>query len=87
MGEPQAFQVRLTANGRDTYTARSGKHDDPVLAVALAAWFGGRWPVVGVGHARNSQGTRRLAGRAPRNLRLGQVDKILLAKPALGLAA
>ncbi len=36
--ELQAFQVRLTAKGRDTYAARSGEHDDLVLAVALAVW-------------------------------------------------
>ena len=40
IGELQAFQVRLTAKGRDTYAARSGEHDDLVLAVALAVWFG-----------------------------------------------
>ena len=39
-------------------TARSGEHDDPVLAVELAVWFSGGWPVVGVGHVRSSQGTR-----------------------------
>ena len=54
MGELQAFQVRLTAKGRDTYAARSGEHDD--LMMALACGSGG--PVVGVGHARSSQGTR-----------------------------
>ncbi len=45
MGELQAFQVRFTAKGRDTYGALSGKHDDLVMAVALAVWFaalGGR---------------------------------------------
>ena len=40
MGELQAFQVRLTAKGRDTYAAKAGKHDDLVMAVALAVWFG-----------------------------------------------
>ena len=40
MGELQAFRVRLTAKGRDTYAARSGKHDDLVIAVALAVWGG-----------------------------------------------
>ena len=41
MGELQAFKGRLTAKGRDTYAARSGEHDDLVMAVALAVWFGG----------------------------------------------
>ena len=39
MCELQAFRVRLTARGRDTYAARSGAHDDLVLAVALAVWW------------------------------------------------
>ena len=29
-------RMRLMAKGRDTYAARSGGHDDLVLAVALA---------------------------------------------------
>ncbi len=41
MGELRAFQMRFTAKGRDTYAARSGEHDDLVMAVALAVWFGG----------------------------------------------
>ncbi len=36
MGELQAFQVRFTAADRDTYAARSGEHDNLVMAVALA---------------------------------------------------
>ncbi len=36
MGELQAFQVRFTAKGRDTYGARSSKHDDLAAAVELA---------------------------------------------------
>ncbi len=39
--ELQAFRVTLTAKGRDTYAARSGEHDDLVLAVALAVWASG----------------------------------------------
>ncbi len=41
MGELRAFKVRFTAKGRDTYAARSGAHDDLVMAVALAVWFAG----------------------------------------------
>ena len=41
LGELQAFQVRFTAKGRDTYAARSGEHDDLVMGVALAVWFAG----------------------------------------------
>ena len=36
--ELRAFRVTLTAKGRDTYAARSGEHDDLVIAVALAVW-------------------------------------------------
>ena len=36
MGEFPAFRVTLTAKGRDTYAARSGEHDDLVIAIALA---------------------------------------------------
>ena len=41
MGELQAFRVRLTARSRNTYAAKAGKHDDLVMAVALAVWFTG----------------------------------------------
>ncbi len=47
-GKLQAFKVRFTAAGGDTYAARSGEHDDLVMAVALAVWFWGArllaWP-------------------------------------------
>jgi CxxC motif-containing protein len=35
------FQVKITASAHDTYGAwREGAHDDLVLAVALACWYG-----------------------------------------------
>ena len=40
MGGHRTFRVTLTAKGRDTYAARSGEHDDLVIAVALAVWGG-----------------------------------------------
>ncbi len=40
VSELQAFQVQLTAKGRDTYAAHSGEHDNLLLAVTLAVWFG-----------------------------------------------
>ena len=47
--EVLAFQVKISDAGHDTYGSwRSGSHDDLVLAVALAAWYGerrGRRPV------------------------------------------
>ncbi|HEX9633830.1 MAG TPA: hypothetical protein VGA02_15315 [Gemmatimonadales bacterium] len=39
--EMEAFRVQITATGRDTYGAGpQGVHDDLVLAVALACWWG-----------------------------------------------
>jgi len=41
--EMQNYRMKLTDNGHDTYDARGdSKHDDLVLAVALASWFRGR---------------------------------------------
>jgi hypothetical protein len=40
--ELQDFQRSLSAAGRMTFQARNGKHDDMVLAVALACWLGKR---------------------------------------------
>ena len=41
--ELQKFRVEFTATGHLTFNARSGKHDDLVLALAIAAWraYGG----------------------------------------------
>jgi len=33
------YRVRITQSGHDQYDARSGQHDDLVLAVAMAVWF------------------------------------------------
>jgi hypothetical protein len=38
-----AFQVTVTKSGNETFAARSERdHDDLVLAVALATWWGKR---------------------------------------------
>jgi hypothetical protein len=37
--ELRDFQRSVSAAGRSTYSARSGRHDDLVLAVAIAAWW------------------------------------------------
>jgi hypothetical protein len=34
------FRVHVTKNANETYEAREGAHDDLVLSVALALWFG-----------------------------------------------
>ena len=38
------FRRHLSDAGRATYAARAGKHDDLVLAVAIAAWWASRRP-------------------------------------------
>ena len=38
-GELKDFRRHLTAAGRATYQARVGKHDDLILAVAIALWW------------------------------------------------
>jgi hypothetical protein len=43
--ELQGFQTKITQAGNEIFGApwREGKHDDLVLAVALAAWLGENW--------------------------------------------
>jgi hypothetical protein len=44
MRELQDFRVKISDQGHDSYGAwREGAHDDLVLAVAVAAWYGERW--------------------------------------------
>jgi hypothetical protein len=38
VGELQNFRMRFSENGRLTFNAREGKHDDLVLALAIAVW-------------------------------------------------
>jgi hypothetical protein len=37
--ELKDFQRKVSDAGRATYAARTGAHDDLVLAVAIAVWF------------------------------------------------
>jgi len=37
-----AYRVKLSEHGHDSYNARQGAHDDLVLAVGLAVWWGER---------------------------------------------
>jgi hypothetical protein len=42
--ELQTFKVKVTASANETFEAwRDGDHDDMVLAVAIAAWYGERF--------------------------------------------
>jgi hypothetical protein len=38
--ELQNFQVSISESGFDSYEARTGKHDDLVLSLAIALWIG-----------------------------------------------
>jgi hypothetical protein len=40
--ELQNFQVSISESGFDSYEARTGKHDDLVLSLAIALWIGNR---------------------------------------------
>ena len=51
------FRVRIGASGSDTYGAwREGAHDDLVLALALAVWWGDRMAARGARLARGASG-------------------------------
>ena len=43
VGELQAFRRQVTGAGRAAYGAETGPHDDLVVAVALAVWWGEKW--------------------------------------------
>jgi hypothetical protein len=40
--ELQNFEVSISQSGFDSYEARTGKHDDPVLSLAMALWLAQR---------------------------------------------
>ena len=42
VGELQAFRRQVTGAGRTAYGVETGAHDDLVIAVALAVWWGER---------------------------------------------
>ena len=46
MGELRAFRRQVTGAGRAAYGAETGAHDDLVVAVALAVWWGERLTMV-----------------------------------------
>ncbi len=63
------FRVTISASGRDTYGVgeewREGAHDDLVLAVALAAWYGEHAPAAADGGPRLRRGEAQAAGPGP----------------------
>jgi hypothetical protein len=62
--ELQNFQVKITAAAHEVFGAwREGKHDDLVLAVALACWWGERNPPIDAGMF--STGGESLIANAP----------------------
>jgi hypothetical protein len=40
------FQMKFTTAAQVTFNAPEGAHDDLVLSMELAAWWGERWPIV-----------------------------------------
>jgi hypothetical protein len=63
------YRVKISATGHDSYDAREGAHDDVVLAVALACWYGERRPPpaasASVDPPRNAYRADRRSARAP----------------------
>jgi hypothetical protein len=64
--ELQDFRVEYTAAGHLTFNARSGKHDDLVLALAIAAWraHGGGTNYQGLLEFYRQQVAREITGSA-----------------------
>jgi len=64
--ELQDFRVEYTAAGHLTFNARSGKHDDLVLALAIAAWraHGGGTSYQGLLEFYRQQVAREMTGSA-----------------------
>jgi hypothetical protein len=62
--ELQDFRVEFTAAGHLTFNARAGKHDDLVLALAIAIWraYGGGMASWGVFEATRQAALGALAG-------------------------
>ena len=62
--ELQDFRVEFTAAGHLTFNARAGKHDDLVLALAIAIWraYGGGMACWGVFEATRQAALGALAG-------------------------
>jgi hypothetical protein len=46
--ELKDFQRKVSDAGRATYNARTGAHDDLVLAVAIALWWATSGPVTSI---------------------------------------
>jgi hypothetical protein len=74
--ELQDFRVEFTAAGHLTFNARTGKHDDLVLALAIAVWraYGGGMASYGVWEAtrRQAMGSRASEPRYFVGVDLGQ---------------
>ena len=64
--ELQDFRCEFTAAGHLTFNARSGKHDDLVLALAIAVWRAADGGMNGAGWFRYYQRARRRRSAAAR---------------------
>jgi hypothetical protein len=75
------YRVKISQSGHDSYDAREGAHDDVVLAVALACWYGERRPPpaasasadvpTGGYHANRAEVMRSMSGYGRRRSLLG----------------
>jgi len=58
------YRVKISQTGHDSYDARSGQHDDLVLAVAMAVWFRDwHWKLFDQRAERSKQAERAVAYR------------------------
>ncbi len=49
INELESYQVKISERGHDSYDARSGAHDDLVLALCLATWYAQHGPAAPAG--------------------------------------
>jgi hypothetical protein len=40
IAELQNFEIHVSESGKESYDARTGAHDDLVVSLGLACWFG-----------------------------------------------
>jgi hypothetical protein len=84
--ELQDFRVEFSPTGHLTFNARAGKHDDLVLALAIAVWraYGGGMESYGIWEAtrRRAMGSRASEPRYFVGVDLGQSRESLRRSPS-----